>query len=304
MIMANAYDAFASAYDALNSDADYTAMADHIDKVFARSNIPRSSLVLDLGCGTGMLTRELDARGYDMTGVDSSEEMLGKAYENSAQSGKILYLCQDITEFELYGTVAAAVCTTDTLNHLMDDESVAKVFSLLHNYLDPGGIFIFDVNSEYKFSSVYGQNDYVLEDEGCLLTWQNDYDPENATADFYLTLFEETDGGLWRRTDTEFSEKYHSPEKLTAMLTHCGFEVLSVTDSYTDGSISEKTQRLCFTAKSPFPDKISGNLFTTEIKSEDIGYLRGEDGDGNTTGKSHDNRIGDKLDYSTQLEYP
>ena len=249
MIMANAYDAFASAYDALNSDADYTAMADHIDKVFARSNIPRSSLVLDLGCGTGMLTRELDARGYDMTGVDSSEEMLGKAYENSAQSGKILYLCQDITEFELYGTVAAAVCTTDTLNHLTDDESVAKVFSLLHNYLDPGGIFIFDVNSEYKFSSVYGQNDYVLEDEGCLLTWQNDYDPENATADFYLTLFEETDGGLWRRTDTEFSEKYHSPEKLTAMLAHCGFEVLSVTDSSTDGSISEKTQRLCFTAK-------------------------------------------------------
>lgn len=188
----------------------------------------------------GVLTRELDARGYDMTGVDSSEEMLGKAYENSAQSGKILYLCQDITEFELYGTVAAAVCTTDTLNHLTDDESVAKVFSLLHNYLDPGGIFIFDVNSEYKFSSVYGQNDYVLEDEGCLLTWQNDYDPENATADFYLTLFEETDGGLWRRTDTEFSEKYHSPEKLTAMLAHCGFEVLSVTDSYTDGSISEK----------------------------------------------------------------
>ena len=123
------------------------------------------------------------------------------------------------------------------------------MFSLLHNYLDPGGIFIFDVNSEYKFSSVYGQNDYVLEDEGCLLTWQNDYDPENATADFYLTLFEETDGGLWRRTDTEFSEKYHSPEKLTAMLAHCGFEVLSVTDSYTDGSISEKTQRLCFTAK-------------------------------------------------------
>ena len=157
MTMANAYDAFASAYDALNSDADYTAMADHIDKVFARSNIPRSSLVLDLGCGTGMLTRELDARGYDMTGVDSSEEMLGKAYENSAQSAKILYLCQDITEFELYGTVAAAVCTTDTLNHLTDDASVEKVFSLLHNYLDPGGIFIFDVNSEYKFSSVYGQ---------------------------------------------------------------------------------------------------------------------------------------------------
>ena len=169
-----------------------------------------------------------------MTGVYSSEEMLGKAYENSAQSAKILYLCQDITEFELYGTVAAAVCTTDTLNHLTDDASVEKVFSLLHNYLDPGGIFIFDVNSEYKFSSVYGQNDY---------------DPENATADFYLTLFEETDGGLWRRTDTEFSEKYHSPEKLTAMLAHCGFEVLSVTDSYTDGSISEKTQRLCFTAK-------------------------------------------------------
>ena len=105
------------------------------------------------------------------------------------------------------------------------------------------------MNSEYKFSSVYGQNDYVLEDEGCLLTWQNDYDPENATADFLSDAFRR-DG---RRTLAAhrhgiFGEIPFS-RKLTAMLAHCGFEVLSVTDSYTDGSISEKTQRLCFTAK-------------------------------------------------------
>lgn len=183
-----------------------------------------------------------------MTGVDSSEEMLGKAYENSAQSGKILYLCQDITEFELYGTVAAAVCTTDTLNHLTDDESVAKVFSLLHNYLDPGGIFIFDVNSEYKFSSVYGQNDYVLEDEGCLLTWQNDYDPENATADFYLTLFEETDGGLWRRPTRSFRRNTILPKSSPPCLHTADLKSVGNRLVHRRQHI-RKTQRLCFTAK-------------------------------------------------------
>lgn len=243
----SSYDAFASAYDILNTEIDYPAMAEHIGKVFSSSGIERGALVLDLGCGTGTLTRLLADLGYDMTAVDSSEEMLCRAREKGSEG--ILYLCQDITEFELYGTVAAAVCTTDTVNHITDPAELSHMFDLLHNYIEPGGLFLFDVNSPYKFGHVYGNADYVLEDEGVMLTWQNDYDPAEGIADFYITLFEEQEDGMWSRSDTDFSERCYSAAELEAMLEKSGFEVISVTDAYSDTPAGEKSQRLCITAR-------------------------------------------------------
>lgn len=136
----NAYDAFASAYDALNTEIDYAAMADGICRRLADAGIAPGALVLDLGCGTGTLTRILAERGYDMIGVDGSEEMLAAA--RAKGSDGILWLEQELTEFELYGTVAAIVSTTDTLNHITDEADLRRVFSLAHNYLDPDGLFI------------------------------------------------------------------------------------------------------------------------------------------------------------------
>lgn len=245
--MMSSYDAFASAYDILNTEIDYPKMAEHIAKIFRSAGVADSSLVLDLGCGTGTLTRELASLGYDMTGVDSSEEMLARARENIC--GEILYLCQDITEFELYGTVAAAVCTTDTVNHITDEAALSHMFRLLHNYIEPGGVFVFDVNSPYKFENVYGNSDYVLEDEGVMLTWQNDYRADEGIADFYISLFEENEDGLWERSDTDFAERCYSLDELRDMLNGAGFEVVSVTDAYSDRPIGEETERFCITAR-------------------------------------------------------
>lgn len=243
----NAYDAFASAYDVLNTEIDYEQMAERICAELDAAGIAKGSLVLDLGCGTGTLTRLLRMRGYDMIGVDSSFEMLARARENS--SGGILYLEQDITDFELYGTVAAIVSTTDTLNHVTEIEDIERVFALAHNYLDPGGVFMFDLNSPLKFETIYGTRDYVLEDEGTLLAWQNDYDPEQKLSSFYITLFEETEDGTWRRSDTEFCERCYESKQIARMLREAGFEVAAIRDSYSALAASADTMRLLFIAR-------------------------------------------------------
>jgi len=244
----SAYDAFASAYDILNTEIDYDKMAEHITAVLHKYKINKDSLVLDLGCGTGHLTKKLAEKGFDMTGVDSSEEMLNCA-RDYIDNQSVLLLLQDICEFELYGTVAAVVSTTDTINHITDENELRHTFDLVHNYLDYDGIFIFDVNSPYKFENVYGTNDYVLEDENVFLAWQNDYDAETELADFYITLFEKGTKNTWKRSDTQFDERCYSLEKLELMLKESGFEIESVTDSYSDTSVSEETERYVICAK-------------------------------------------------------
>lgn len=243
----NAYDAFASAYDALNTEIDYDAMADGICRRLAEAGIAPGALVLDLGCGTGTLTRILAARGYDMIGVDGSEEMLAAAREKGSDG--ILYLEQELTDFELYGTVAAIVSTTDTLNHVTDEDDLRRVFALAHNYLDPDGLFIFDLNSPSKFRTVYAASDYVLEDEGVFLAWQSSYDEDTRLADFVISLFTETDGGLWERSDAEFSERCYDRDEIARLLADGGFDSLSVEDGYDGDEADEKTMRYVFTAR-------------------------------------------------------
>lgn len=243
----NAYDSFASAYDALNTETDYDAMAYGICRRLEAAGIKKGALVLDLGCGTGTLTRLLFDEGYDMIGADGSEEMLAAAREKGGEG--ILYLCQDLTKFELYGTVAAVVSTTDTLNHITDKGDLRRVLSLVHNYLDPNGLFIFDLNARAKFETVYASSDYVLEDEGIFLAWQSEYDAKKRLADFIITLFEEGGDGKWSRSDAEFYERLYEPEEIEEALEESGFELLSETDGYGERAADLKTQRIVFTAR-------------------------------------------------------
>ena len=137
----------------------------------------------------------------------------------------------------------------DTLNHLTDPGDLARTFDLLHNYIEPDGVLVFDVNSPYKFGKVYGNCDYILEDEGVMLTWQNDYRPEEKIADFYISVFRENGDGLWERSDADFSERCYTLEELRELLCRAGFELLSVTDSYSDREIVADTQRYCISAQ-------------------------------------------------------
>ena len=225
------YTSIARLYDRLNTSVDYKRVADFLlEKTAAYSKDKKvPELLLDLACGTGKLTSELARRGYDMTGIDLSEEMLQVALDDARREGlDILYLCQDMREFELYGTVGAVFCCFDSLNYITSPGGLKKVFSLVHNYLDPDGIFIFDMNTEYKFENVYSDNCFVLEEDGVVCVWQNCFNPKTKMCDFYLTFFEERNDGSYVRSDEEQRERCYSRKTVEKYLSDTGFELLEV----------------------------------------------------------------------------
>ena len=150
------YGRFAGIYDVFMDNVNYREWADYIIETLAQDGI-RDGLVLELGCGTGTVTEMLADAGYDMIGIDNSEEMLAEAMEKRAESGHdILYLLQDMQDFELYGTVRAVISVCDSMNYLTDEEDLEYLFALVNNYLDPGGLFIFDMNTVHKYRDVIG----------------------------------------------------------------------------------------------------------------------------------------------------
>ena len=218
------YTDFAYIYDKL-IDQDYEKWADYIEEIF-KTNDKKPSLVLDLGCGTGNITNILAKRGYDMIGIDISPDMLNVARDKAADGGQdVLYLCQDIREFELYGTVDAIICTLDVLNYITEPEDLKHVFSLVKNYLNPDGIFIFDINTEYKLKNVLGNNTFIYEENGIFYTWENEYDKNISTQ--YLTFFAENEDGLYERFDETHVQRAYKTDEIKKMLLENGlsFEV-------------------------------------------------------------------------------
>lgn len=232
----NIYSSIAGVYDLLNDGIDYGAWADFISETVKKYSGFPVKLMLDLGCGTGKMTFALRERGYDMTGVDISPEMLAEAEEICREKniGDILWLCQDMTEFELYGTVDAAVCCLDGINHLTGAGQAEKCLSLVHNYLVPNGIFIFDLNTPKKFREVYGQRDYILEDDGVLLAWQNDYNEKTKICDFYITKFSELPDGTYAREDSRQRERCYTERSIKNLLSKTGFELLFISSDFSD----------------------------------------------------------------------
>ncbi len=227
------YSAISAGYDILNSETDYGAWADYIEAAFKKYGNNIES-VLDLGCGTGAMTFELHDRGYDMTGIDLSIDMLSVARDEcyDREITDILWLLQDMRSFELYGTVGAVVCCLDGINHLTGKGDIDKCFATVHNYLDPDGLFLFDVNTPYKFENFYGNNDYILEDEGVTVCWQNEYDRKKGICSFDLSVFEELEDGLWKRSDETIKERCYEKNELCDSLEKAGFEVVGVFGGY------------------------------------------------------------------------
>lgn len=256
------YTAIARVYDRLNAEIDYSAWADFFERCFDRFLSARPELVLDLACGTGSMTLELAARGYDMIGVDGSAEMLSEAYSRALSQKGILFLEQDMRSFELYGTVGAITCCLDSLNYLLSHEDLDKCFACVHNYLDPDGLFLFDMNTPYKFSNVYGNNAYVLEDElvwdegtdteeraAVYCGWQNSYHPQTEICDFDLSVFEELPNGSYRRADEHQQERCYTMEEIKNALQKANLELLGVWSDYGFSELSETTERWYFAAR-------------------------------------------------------
>ena len=239
------YNAIARVYDKLNAEIDYGAWADFIEACFDRYLSRRPSLVLDLACGTGSMTLSLADRGYDMIGIDGSAEMLSEAYNRSSGRTDILWLQQDMRSFELYGTVGAVTCCLDSLNYLTKTDDLMRTLLHVHNYLNPDGLFLFDVNSPWKFEHIYGDNDIILEDrEGkSVCCWRNGYDRDSGLCTFDLTIFTENADGRYSRSDAVQQERCYSEGRLRRALERCGFEVLGFFGDYDFAPASETDER-------------------------------------------------------------
>lgn len=239
-----AYTGFAELYDEFMDNVPYEDWCDYLVSLLHHYGC-RDGIVLELGCGTGSLTELLDDHGYDMIGIDLSEDMLSQAMEKRAESGKnILYLLQDMREFELYGTVAAAVSICDSMNYLTETEDLIATLKLVNNYLDPGGYFIFDLNTRYKYEQVMG-NQTIAEDRGdAAFIWENDFDPDTALNRYDLTLFMEDEDGRYSRFDEEHIQRAYSIEDIQAAATAAGMRFVTAYDAFTTEPPKDDSERI------------------------------------------------------------
>ena len=246
--MNESYTSFAQVYDMFMDNVDYPAWSKYLIQLLKEYQV-EDGLVLDLGCGTGNMTELLAKEGYDMIGVDNSEDMLEIASEKRAESGlNILYLLQDMREFELYGTVCAVVCICDSLNYLLEEEDLLETFRLVNNYLDPGGLFLFDFNTVYKYETVIGDATIAENREDCSFIWENFYDPKERINEYDVTVFvreqEGLDGGLFRRfTETHYQRGYTLSD-IRRLVEMSGLLFVEALDADTLGEVTAQSERI------------------------------------------------------------
>ncbi|MCH5343304.1 MAG: class I SAM-dependent methyltransferase [Acetatifactor sp.] len=255
--MAEVYSDFAAVYDELMDDTPYASWCDFIVKAIEKYGVSlpvrnaaealesERNLVVDLGCGTGTLTELLYEKGYDMIGVDNSASMLSVAMEKKARHGsEILYLLQDMRELDLYSTVGTVISVCDSINYMLEEKELLQVFSLVKNYLYPGGIFLFDFNTEYKYREVIGDTTIAETREDCSFIWENFYDLERGINEYDVTVFVQQEGELFRRfTETHFQRGYHV-EQMRRLTEQAGLVVVEVLDADTGQAVTDTSERV------------------------------------------------------------
>ena len=246
-----AYTSFAEVYDQFMDNVPYREWADFLQEILQKEGI-NDGLVLDLGCGTGSMTEELAGRGYDMIGVDNSEDMLEIAMEKRQESGHdILYLLQDMQEFELYGTVRAVVSVCYSVNYVTEKEELEQVFRLVNNYLDPGGIFVFDFNTEYKYREVLGDRTIAENREDSSFIWDNYYYEEEHMNEYELTLFiqEADQKELYHKYQETHFQRAYTLEEIRELLEKSGLRFVAAYEDYTKKAPGKGSERICVVAR-------------------------------------------------------
>lgn len=244
-----AYTDFAGVYDIFMDETPYEEWCAYVQAIFQKYHVPKE-LVLELGCGTGTMTELLADAGYDMIGIDNAQEMLNRAITKRDRSGnEILYLCQDMREFELYGTVRAVISLCDSVNYILEPEELAEVFGLVNNYLDPDGIFFFDFNTDYKYREVIGDAVIAENREHCSFIWENYFHEEPCINEYDVTVFvEEADHRYRKFTETHYQRGYTLAEMQT-LLEQAGMVFLEAVDADTKGPVTDKSERIYVTAR-------------------------------------------------------
>lgn len=245
----DAYTSFAMVYDLFMDNIPYEEWNEYLTGLLKTYGV-REGLILDLGCGTGTVTELLASAGYDMIGVDNSSEMLQIALDKREESGNpILYLLQDMREFELYGTVAAVVSICDSMNYILEIEELTEVFRLVNNYLDPGGIFIFDLNTVYKYEAILGESTIAENREESSFIWDNFYDSETGINEYDLSLFMKEADGRYRRYDETHYQRAYTLEEIKESLKQAGMEFVTAYEAFTENPPSDTSERIYIVAR-------------------------------------------------------
>lgn len=239
------YGQLAQGYDLFTQNVPYDEIAEYYDSIITEF-APRG-LLADAGCGTGNLTQRMAALGYDIIAADASPEMLTIAVSKPHEG--IQYICQSMTELDLYGEADAMISTLDSVNHLADKREISRFFRAAAQNIRRGGVLAFDVNTPYKHENILGGNTFVYDAEGAFCAWQNTFDPSDCGVNIELDLFFENDDGTWERSYESFREIALPQQEIRTMLEQAGFEVLRVYEYLTRENPTEKSEKLTFAAR-------------------------------------------------------
>lgn len=244
----DAYTSFAQVYDEFMDNIPYDKWVKYLKGLLHEYGTD-SGIILDMGCGTGSVTRRLADSGYDMIGIDNSQEMLSIAMEKDAGSN-ILYLLQDMREFELYGTVHAVVSICDSMNYITSEDELLEVFKLVNNYLDKNGLFIFDMNTVYKYSTILADNTIAENRDKESFIWENYYYEDEMINEYDLTIFiGNDDNNLYRKyTETHFQKAY-TLDTVKKLLKEAGMEFVTAYDAFTHDEVKPDSERMYIIAR-------------------------------------------------------
>ena len=243
-----AYTGFAEVYDVFQDNVPYEEWCSYVTGLLKEYQV-MDGLVLDLGCGTGSLTGLMARSGYDMIGIDNSGEMLQIAMNKRNASGlDILYLLQDMRGFELYGTVKAVISICDSMNYIMEYQELVEVFRLVNNYLDPKGVFIFDLNTEYKYRELLADNTFAEDREESSFIWNNFYDEEDRVNEYDLTLFVK-EGELYRKFEETHYQRAYGLDQIQQAIRDGGMEFVAAYDACTRNPVQQDSERIYVIAR-------------------------------------------------------
>lgn len=244
------YNSFAWIYDQCMGHIPYDEWVEYLQQLIQTYCKKKPHLILDLGCGTGNITERLAHKGYDMIGVDNSFDMLSIAKEKAGRDNQdILYLLQDMRAFELYGTVDCIVSICDSMNYIMEEEDLLQVFKLVNNYLDPEGIFIFDLNTKFKYEQVLGEHTFAETYEKSAYIWENYYYEDEAVNEYDLTLFIEDDKNQYQRYSETHHQRMYTPDTIKKILLEAGLIYVDCFDAFTFDKPTATSERVYYIAR-------------------------------------------------------
>ena len=248
--MAQMYSCFATVYDELMDNIPYDDWFVYLHDLLVTNGVS-SGIVAELGCGTGQITERMASSGYDMIGIDNSISMLDIANTKKAENNSsALYLCQDMREFELYGTVAAIISICDSINYITDESDLLKVFMLVENYLDPNGIFIFDFNTRHYYRDIVADSTIAEDRDNISFIWDNYYDEDSNINELALSLFvQEADSKLYRKYEELHYQRGYTLNEIISLIEKSGLALVNAYDAFTKKAATENSERIYIIAK-------------------------------------------------------